>query len=73
MKTILSSIAFGSVPVIGYLFKKFVQKSIKVQSVQIELDPQEFLQLDGEDLSGKLGDQVVIKFASQVQMLSLGA
>lgn len=73
MFNFLSSIAFGSVPVIGYLFKKFVQKSIKVQSVQIELDPQEFLQLDGEDVSGKLGDQVVIKFASQVQMLSLGA
>jgi hypothetical protein len=44
-----------------------------VQSVQIDLDSQEFLQLDGEDVSGKLGDQVVIKFASQVQMLSLGA
>ena len=73
MFNFLSSIAIGSVPIIGFFFKKFVQKSIKVQSVQIDLDPQEFLQLDGEDVSGKLGDRIVIKYASQVQMLSLGA
>ena len=73
MFNFLSSIAIGSVPIIGFFFKKFVLKSIKVQSVQIDLDPQEFLQLDGEDVSGKLGDRIVIKYASQVQMLSLGA
>ena len=73
MFNFLSSIALGTVPVVGYLFKKFVLKSIKVQSIQIDLDSQEFLQLDGEDVSGKLGDRIVIKYASQVQMLSLGA
>lgn len=68
----LSSIAIGTVPVIGYLFKRFILKSIKVQSIQMDLDSQEFLQLDGEDVSGKFGNQVSIKYASQVQMLSLG-
>ena len=72
MFNFLSSIAIGTVPVIGYLFKKFFLKSIKVQSIHIDLDPQEFLQLDGEDLSGKLGDHVDIRYASQVQMLTLG-
>jgi diacylglycerol kinase family enzyme len=72
MFNFLSSIAIGTVPVIGYLFKRFFLQSVKVQSIRIDLDPQEFLQLDGEDLSGKLGDSVVIKYAHQVQMLTLG-
>lgn len=68
----LCSIAIGTVPLIGYLMKRYVLKSVKAHSIQIDLDPQEFLQLDGEDVSTKLGDHVTIKFARQVQMLSLG-
>lgn len=67
----LCSIALGSVPVIGGFIRKYVIKSVKAHSIWIEIDPQEFLQLDGEDVSGKLGDKVVIKYASRVQMLSL--
>lgn len=68
----LSSIAIGTVPVIGFLFKKFILKSIKAKALSIDLDSEEFLQLDGEDVSGKFGNQIKIEYAGQVQMLSMG-
>lgn len=68
----LSSIAIGTVPVIGFLFKKFILKSIKAKALMIDLDSDEFLQLDGEDVSGKFGNQIKIEYAGRVQMLSMG-
>ena len=49
-----------------------MRKSTKVRSLEFKFVPDEFLQLDGEDMSGKLGETVSIEFASQVQMLRLG-
>lgn len=67
------AIALGTIPVIGNIFKKYFLKSKKVHSLELDLPAEEFLQLDGEDLSGKLGQKITIEFASQVQMLSLDA
>ena len=68
----LCAIAIGTVPVIGHLYKKYFLKSTKVRSLEFSFEDGEFLQLDGEDVSGKLGNTVAIEFASQVQMLRLG-
>lgn len=71
MHTFLLAIAIGNVPLLGFLYKKYFLKSKKVKSIKMVLDSMEFLQLDGEDLSGKVGGDVTIEFASQVQILAL--
>ena len=72
MLAFLLAIAIGNIPVVGHLYKKYLRKSTKVRSLEFKFVPNEFLQLDGEDMSGKLGETVSIEFASQVQMLRLG-
>ena len=72
MPAFLLAIAIGNVPLLGYIFKKRFLKSLKVHSLEMTVRPGEFLQLDGEDMSGKLGDKVTIEYAAQVQMLMLG-
>lgn len=68
----LLGIAFGTVPVLGNLLKKLFLKSRKAKSISFEFAEDEFLQLDGEDLSGKVGNKVSIEYACQVQILALG-
>ena len=56
------------------LGKPFVQAFLPnyhASEIIIELGDREFLQLDGEDLSAKLGEQVHITYAGQAQVLSL--
>lgn len=72
ISTFLLAIAIGNVPLLGHLYKKYFLRSVKVHSLELKLQQGEFLQLDGEDMSGKLGEKVSIEFASQVQMLVLG-
>ncbi len=71
MHNFLMAIAIGNVPLLGFLYKKYLLKSKKVKSIKMVLDSTEFLQLDGEDLSGKVDGDVTIEFASQVQILAL--
>ena len=68
----LLAIAVGTVPVIGNFVKRRFLKTHKARSVRLEFAEDEFLQLDGEDLSGKVGTGVNIDFACQVQILALG-
>ena len=72
MPLFLLAIAIGNLPLVGFLFKKHFLKSVKVHSLSLTVPQNEFLQLDGEDMSGKLGESVSIEFAAQVQMLKLG-
>jgi len=72
MPLFLLAIAIGNLPLFGFLFKKYFLKSVKVHSLTFTVPEEEFLQLDGEDLSGKLGSKITIEFAAQVQMLKLG-
>jgi hypothetical protein len=65
------AIAIGNIPLIGFIYKKDFLQSKKVKSVELRLDKDEFLQLDGEDLSGKAGETVTIEYAAQVNMLAL--
>lgn len=71
MFNFMAAIAVGNIPVVGNLMKRYVLKSRKVKSLKLQIEDDEFLQLDGEDVSGKLGNNVSIEFAAQVQMLSL--
>ena len=71
MLNFLLAIAVGNIPVVGYILKKHLLKSRKVRSLTLDLDDNEFIQLDGEDLSGKVGKRVMIQFACQVRMLFL--
>ena len=68
----LLAIAVGTVPVVGNFVKKHFLKTHKARSIELEFADDEFLQLDGEDLSGKLGGHVKIDFACQVQIMALG-
>jgi hypothetical protein len=61
----------GGVPGLGFLLKKYLLKSRKVRSLKLVIADNEFIQLDGEDLSGKAGNLISIEFATQVRMLSL--
>ncbi len=72
MLKFLLGFAMGSVPVIGNLVKKCFVVTHKARSIELDFDKDEFLQLDGEDLSGKVGEKVKIDFACQVQILALG-
>lgn len=72
MTAFLGAIAIGNIPVVGHLYKKYFLKSKKVRSLEFTFEDGEFLQLDGEDVGGKLGNTISIEFASQVQMLRLG-
>lgn len=72
MPKFLVAIAVGTIPVIGNLVKKYFLKTRKAKSVELDFAEDEFLQLDGEDLSGKVGGKVKIDFACKVQILSLG-
>lgn len=71
MHNFLMAIAIGNLPLIGFIYKKYFLKSRKVKSLELYLEPDEFLQLDGEDLSGKVGGHVTIEYAAQVNMLAL--
>lgn len=68
----LLGIALGTVPVLGNLLKKYFLKSRKAKSITFDLAEDEFLQLDGEDLSGKVGKKVTIEYACKIQILALG-
>ena len=68
----LLAIAVGTVPGLGNFVKKYFLKTHKAKSIQLEFAEDEFLQLDGEDLSGKLGGHVNIDYACQVQIMALG-
>ncbi|MCL4103231.1 diacylglycerol kinase family protein [Fibrobacter sp. HC4] len=69
----LAAIAIGSVPLLGNFVKKFFLVSKKAKSLTLDFAEDEFLQLDGEDLTGKLGNQVKIDYACKVKILSLGS
>lgn len=71
MPKFLTAIAIGTVPVLGNFVKKHFVVSRKAKSVTLEFAEDEFLQLDGEDLSGKLSGHVQIDYACKVQILAL--
>lgn len=71
MSKFMMAIAVGNIPLIGYFYKKYFLKSIKVRSLKLVLSPKEYLQLDGEDLSGKVQGDITIEFASRVNVLAL--
>jgi hypothetical protein len=47
-------------------------RSYKVTSLELEVLPGEYLQLDGEDLTETISKKIQIQYGFQVQMLALG-
>lgn len=68
----LGAIAIGNIPFLGHLYKKYFLHSYKATSLELEVLPSEYLQLDGEDLTGQGVEKVSIRYGYQVQMLALG-
>lgn len=71
MFSFIGVLALGAVPVVGQIFKRYLMKSYKASYVRLDMAAGEFLQLDGEDLSGKFSGGVELTYGCQVQMLSL--
>lgn len=68
----LGAIAIGNIPLLGHFYKKYFLQSYKAASLELEVLPREFLQLDGEDLTGVIPEKISIQYGFQVQMLFLG-
>lgn len=68
----LGAIAIGNIPVVGHIYKKYFLRSYKVTSLELEVLPGEYLQLDGEDLTESISKKIQIQYGFQVQMLALG-
>lgn len=64
-------LAFGTVPLLGRLYKKNFLKSLHAKEVYLETSADEFHQLDGDDLSRRVGTVVHIERGCKVQMLTL--
>lgn len=71
MFSFIGVLALGTIPFIGSVFKRYLMKSYKASYVRLDVASGEFLQLDGEDLSGKFSGGVELTYGCQVQMLSL--
>lgn len=69
--SLFGAIVLGSVPLIGALYKQNFLKSIHAREVRLITSPEEFHQLDGDDLSGNVGTEIKIEWGCQVQMLTL--
>lgn len=70
---VLSLFRFIGGLAIGHTFVKYFLPNYHATEIIIEMSEKEFVQLDGEDLSGKVGSRVHITYAGQAQMLSLKA
>lgn len=71
MAFFILALAIGSVPVVGHIFKKHFLKSYKARSIELQLAPDEFLQLDGEDATGVMGENIKVEYGFSVRILTL--
>ncbi|HSQ43041.1 MAG TPA: diacylglycerol kinase family protein [Fibrobacteraceae bacterium] len=55
----------------GQHFVRYLLPSDHAREIILELSESEYLQLDGEDLTGKLGNRIHITYAGQAQLLAL--
>lgn len=65
------ALALGTVPVIGKIYKRSFLKSIHAKEIFLQTSDKEFHQLDGDDLTGRVGSEVHIEYGCRVQMLTL--
>jgi diacylglycerol kinase family enzyme len=56
---------------LGTSFVRYFLPNYHAKEIILELSDEEFLQLDGEDLTGKLGNRIHISHAGQAQLLVL--
>ncbi len=68
---VLSLFRFVGGLAIGQAFVKYFLPNYHANEIIIEMSEKEFMQLDGEDLTGHLGSRIHITYAGQAQMLAL--
>jgi len=71
LASFLAAVLLGGNPILGPLFKKMFLPSIKAREIYLDLEANEYSQLDGEDLGKELTMPVHIEFGCQVHMLAL--
>ena len=67
----LGAIALGTIPVVGKIYKRSFLKTVHAREVVLRTSEKEFHQLDGDDLTARVGSEIRIQYGSQVQMLTL--
>ncbi len=71
LSSFFGALALGTIPVIGKIYKHSFLKTIHAKEVVLETSDGEFHQLDGDDLTGRVGSSVHIQYGSKVRMLTL--
>lgn len=67
----LGAIALGTIPLVGKIYKRSFLKTVHAREVVLRTSEKEFHQLDGDDLTARVGSEIRIQYGSQVQMLTL--
>lgn len=67
----LGAIALGTIPAVGKIYKRSFLKTVHAREVVLRTSEKEFHQLDGDDLTDRVGSEIRIQYGSQVQMLTL--
>ena len=71
MMSFFGALALGTIPLIGKIYKCFFLKTIHAKEVILETSEDEFHQLDGDDLTHRVGSKIHIEYGCRVQMLTL--
>lgn len=65
------AIVLGNIPLFGKWYKKHFLPTLKAKSLKLNFDEKEFHQLDGEDFTSRLGNEITIEWGNRIQMLFL--
>lgn len=71
LSSFLGGLALGTVPLVGKLYKRTLLKTVHAKEVVLRTSEKEFHQLDGDDLTARVGSEVRIRYGCRVQLLTL--
>ena len=71
MNSFFGALALGTFPLVGKLYKRFFLKTYHAKEIILRTSQQEFHQLDGDDLTHRVGSEIRIEYGCRVQMLTL--
>ena len=71
MNSFFGALALGTVPLLGKIYKRCFLKTHHAKEIILQTSEEEFHQLDGDDLTRRVGSEIHIEFGSRVQMLTL--
>ena len=71
LPSFLGALALGTVPLVGKVYKRFFLKTVHAKEVVLRTSEKEFHQLDGDDLTSRVGSEVRIGYGCRVHLLTL--